>query len=145
MFASWQTEPWSINFRFIPPALFPHTCISPPHSSDTPPSTLPHRHASSCPPLMTLSTFVSPYLSLGCNGVKPDSKRFAYLQPGDIVAVNNGLSGRREGLVVGSHIDHLVCCDASFYAVSSRTDAPSSFQGRQIIEVQLDSQVLNYW
>ncbi|KAF9651187.1 hypothetical protein BDM02DRAFT_3091560, partial [Thelephora ganbajun] len=43
---------------------------------------------------------------------------------GDIVAVNNGFAGRREGLVVGSHIDHL---------------------GRQIIEVQLDSHVVNYW
>jgi len=45
------------------------------------------------------------------------------IYPGDIVAVNNGL-GRREGLVVGSHTDHL---------------------GRQIVEVQLDSQVVNYW
>lgn len=45
------------------------------------------------------------------------------IYPGDIVAVNHGL-GRREGLVVGSHVDHL---------------------GRQIVEVQLESQVVNYW
>ncbi|KAK7029406.1 hypothetical protein VNI00_014660 [Paramarasmius palmivorus] len=45
--------------------------------------------------------------------------------PGDIVAVNNGFSGRREGLVVGSHIDYL---------------------GRQIIEVQMDGgEVYNHW
>jgi len=51
---------------------------------------------------MTLSTFVLSCLCLGSTGVN------AYLQPGDIVAVNNGVAGRREGLVVGSHIDHLV-------------------------------------
>ena len=51
---------------------------------------------------MTLSTFVLSHLPLGPNGVN------AYQQPGDIVAVNNGVAGRREGLVVGSHVDHLV-------------------------------------
>lgn len=51
---------------------------------------------------MTLSTFVLPRPCLGSTGLN------AYLQPGDIVAVNNGVAGRREGLVVGSHIDHLV-------------------------------------
>ncbi|PFH50171.1 hypothetical protein AMATHDRAFT_61665 [Amanita thiersii Skay4041] len=42
------------------------------------------------------------------------------IAPGDIVAVRHGLKGRQEGLVIGSHIDYL---------------------GRQIIEVQLDSEV----
>ncbi|KAG6860839.1 hypothetical protein C0995_006977 [Termitomyces sp. Mi166 len=37
--------------------------------------------------------------------------------PGDIVAVRHGMKGRQEGLVVGSHYDHM---------------------GRQVIEVQLD-------
>lgn len=32
----------------------------------------------------------------------------APLQPGDIVAVNHGAYGRKEGLVVGSHIDYAV-------------------------------------
>ncbi|KAG6831978.1 hypothetical protein H0H87_003122 [Tephrocybe sp. NHM501043] len=40
--------------------------------------------------------------------------------PGDIVAVRHGLKGRQEGLVIGSHID---------------------LQGRQVIEVQLESEV----
>ncbi|KAF8644273.1 hypothetical protein AX16_008575 [Volvariella volvacea WC 439] len=39
------------------------------------------------------------------------------IQPGDIVAVHHGVSGRQEGLVVGSHYD---------------------YAGRQIVEVQLD-------
>ncbi|KAK1229264.1 hypothetical protein PQX77_007686 [Marasmius sp. AFHP31] len=43
--------------------------------------------------------------------------------PGDIVAVNHGYGGRREGLVVGSHMD---------------------YAGRQIIEVQLDGEVFNH-
>ena len=30
-------------------------------------------------------------------------------QPGDIVTVNNGVYAKREGLVVGSHIDYAVC------------------------------------
>ncbi|KIK64741.1 hypothetical protein GYMLUDRAFT_39703 [Collybiopsis luxurians FD-317 M1] len=47
------------------------------------------------------------------------------IYPGDVVAVNHGLAGRKEGLVVGSHIDYL---------------------GRQIIEVQLDSsEVYHAW
>lgn len=29
-------------------------------------------------------------------------------QPGDIVAVNHGVYGRKEGLVVGSHVDYAV-------------------------------------
>ncbi|KAF5366515.1 hypothetical protein D9757_012177 [Collybiopsis confluens] len=37
--------------------------------------------------------------------------------PGDIVAVSHGIGGRREGLVIGSHVD---------------------YAGRQILEVQLD-------
>ncbi|KAK0491557.1 hypothetical protein IW261DRAFT_1438320 [Armillaria novae-zelandiae] len=37
--------------------------------------------------------------------------------PGDIVAVQHAYSGRREGLVIGSHVD---------------------YAGRQIVEVQLD-------
>ncbi|KAF9266142.1 hypothetical protein L218DRAFT_956521 [Marasmius fiardii PR-910] len=44
--------------------------------------------------------------------------------PGDIVAVNHGMGGRREGLVVGSHVD---------------------YAGRQIIEVQLDGDVYHAW
>ncbi|KAJ8087185.1 hypothetical protein AAF712_002723 [Marasmius tenuissimus] len=44
--------------------------------------------------------------------------------PGDIVAVNHGYGGRREGLVVGAHVD---------------------YAGRQIIEVQLDGEVYNHW
>ena len=34
------------------------------------------------------------------------------LQPGDIVTVNNGAYAKREGLVVGSHIDYAVCINA---------------------------------
>ena len=60
---------------------------------------------------MTLSTFVPSSLLCGHGGVEPDLLRSSYLQPGDIVAVNNGAAGRREGLVVGSHIDHLVRCN----------------------------------
>ncbi|TFY83112.1 hypothetical protein EWM64_g899 [Hericium alpestre] len=37
--------------------------------------------------------------------------------PGDIVAVNHGAYGRKEGLVIGSHID---------------------YAGRQIVEVQFE-------
>ncbi|KAN0128583.1 hypothetical protein V8E53_013628 [Lactarius tabidus] len=37
--------------------------------------------------------------------------------PGDVVSVNYGNHGRREGLVIGSHTDHL---------------------GRHVVEVQLD-------
>lgn len=46
------------------------------------------------------------------------------ITPGDIVAVRHGLKGRQEGLVIGSHID---------------------YAGRQIIEVQLDSEVYHAW
>ncbi|KAE9407154.1 hypothetical protein BT96DRAFT_914760, partial [Gymnopus androsaceus JB14] len=45
------------------------------------------------------------------------------IYPGDIVAVNHGLAGRQEGLVIGSHID---------------------YAGRQILEVQLDSDVVHH-
>lgn len=36
--------------------------------------------------------------------------RFSYgsFQPGDIVAVRHGMYGRKEGLVIGSHIDYAV-------------------------------------
>lgn len=34
-----------------------------------------------------------------------------FLQPGDIVAVNHGAYGRKEGLVIGSHIDYAVRSD----------------------------------
>ncbi|TCD61364.1 hypothetical protein EIP91_008554 [Steccherinum ochraceum] len=46
--------------------------------------------------------------------------------PGDIVAVQHAYSGRREGLVIGSHID---------------------YAGRQIVEVQLEhsGEVYNAW
>ncbi|KAI5893198.1 uncharacterized protein SCHCODRAFT_02621121 [Schizophyllum commune H4-8] len=44
---------------------------------------------------------------------------------GDIVSVNHGFSGRKEGLVIGSHIDYL---------------------GRQIVEVQLEpGEVYHAW
>ena len=46
-----------------------------------------------------------------------------FLQPGDIVAVNHGLYGRKEGLVVGSSVD---------YAVS-----PKQFAGVQIFVLTL--------
>jgi len=47
------------------------------------------------------------------------------IYPGDIVAVNHGVAGRREGLVVGSHID---------------------YAGRQILEVQLDgAEIYHAW
>ncbi|KAH8982430.1 hypothetical protein EDB86DRAFT_3074207 [Lactarius hatsudake] len=39
------------------------------------------------------------------------------ITPGDIVTVNHGAYGRREGLVIGSHID---------------------YAGRQIVEVQFE-------
>ncbi|KAI9508143.1 hypothetical protein F5148DRAFT_1284400 [Russula earlei] len=39
------------------------------------------------------------------------------ITPGDIVTVNNGVYGRREGLVIGSYYDYL---------------------GRQIVEVQFE-------
>ncbi|KAF9813576.1 hypothetical protein IEO21_05508 [Rhodonia placenta] len=45
--------------------------------------------------------------------------------PGDIVAVQNGVSGRREGLVIGSHVD---------------------YAGRQILEVQMEpGEIYNAW
>ncbi|KAJ7508752.1 hypothetical protein B0H11DRAFT_1963968 [Mycena galericulata] len=47
------------------------------------------------------------------------------ITPGDVVAVSHGAYGRREGLVVGAHID---------------------YAGRQILEVQLDAgEVYNAW
>ncbi|KAF8165846.1 hypothetical protein B0H34DRAFT_253397 [Crassisporium funariophilum] len=47
-----------------------------------------------------------------------------HITPGDIVAVRHGIYGRQEGLVIGSHID---------------------YAGRQVIEVQLDSEVYHAW
>ncbi|KIP06163.1 hypothetical protein PHLGIDRAFT_19521 [Phlebiopsis gigantea 11061_1 CR5-6] len=45
--------------------------------------------------------------------------------PGDIVAVNHGIYGRKEGLVVGSHVD---------------------YAGRQVVEVQLEpGEVYHAW
>jgi len=46
--------------------------------------------------------------------------------PGDIVSVTHGVQGRRDGLVVGSHID---------------------YAGRQIVEVQLEhsGEIYNAW
>ncbi|KAF8908392.1 hypothetical protein CPB85DRAFT_1436176 [Mucidula mucida] len=44
--------------------------------------------------------------------------------PGDVVAVNHGIAGRKEGLVIGSHYDYM---------------------GRQILEVQLEHEVYNAW
>ncbi|KAI0371623.1 hypothetical protein BV20DRAFT_965358 [Pilatotrama ljubarskyi] len=47
------------------------------------------------------------------------------IAPGDIVAVQHSTHGRREGLVIGSHID---------------------YAGRQIVEVQLDpGEVYHAW
>jgi hypothetical protein len=37
------------------------------------------------------------YLTILCN-----------TQPGDIVAIKHGIYGRKEGLVIGSHIDYAV-------------------------------------
>jgi hypothetical protein len=36
------------------------------------------------------------------------------MQPGDIVAVRHGVYGRKEGLVVGSHIDYTVRAEIFF-------------------------------
>ncbi|KAG5649892.1 hypothetical protein H0H81_001625 [Sphagnurus paluster] len=47
-----------------------------------------------------------------------------HIMAGDIVAIRSGTTGRQEGLVIGSHIDHL---------------------GRQIIEVQLENEVQRVW
>jgi len=45
--------------------------------------------------------------------------------PGDIVSVNHGAYGRREGLVIGSHID---------------------YAGRQVVEVQFEpGEVYHTW
>ena len=101
MFASWRTKLSTINSPIHSFRLPSSSCILPLPSSDTT-LLVPHLRSSCLPTLMTLSTFVLPCSFLGSNGVD------AYLQPGDIVAVNNGVAGRREGLVVGSHIDHLV-------------------------------------
>jgi len=47
------------------------------------------------------------------------------IAPGDIVAVRHGAYGRREGLVIGSHID---------------------YAGRQIVQVQLEpGNIYNAW
>jgi len=46
------------------------------------------------------------------------------IAPGDIVAVRHGEKGRQEGLVIGSHFD---------------------YAGRQIIEVQLESEIYHAW
>ena len=85
---------------------------SPIPSSDTYPPT------PSCLPLMTPSTFVFSSFWLGGSGVESDPQQYVCLQPGDIVAVNHGYAGRREGLVVGSHIDHLVCLALSLHVYS---------------------------
>jgi len=45
--------------------------------------------------------------------------------PGDIVAIQHGPNGRKEGLVIGTHID---------------------YAGRQIVEVQLEpGEIYNAW
>jgi hypothetical protein len=129
---------------FLPLSLLTLAFLPPP-SSDTHPPIFLTTYTSSCLTSMTPSSFVFSHPWPGRNGVNPDSQRSPYLQPGDIVAVNSGL-GRREGLVVGSHIDHLVrdallLC-AFFF---SRLTCGLCPQGRQIIEVQLDTQVVNYW
>ncbi|VDB91526.1 unnamed protein product [Peniophora sp. CBMAI 1063] len=49
--------------------------------------------------------------------VAPAVQYEAEITPGDIVTVNNGAYAKREGLVVGSHID---------------------YAGRQIVEVQFE-------
>ncbi|KAJ7919489.1 hypothetical protein B0H13DRAFT_245385 [Mycena leptocephala] len=47
------------------------------------------------------------------------------ISPGDVVAVSHGAYGRREGLVVGAHVD---------------------YAGRQILEVQMDAgDIYNAW
>ena len=51
------------------------------------------------------SILVSDYLQGAAYGMLADE---LLLQPGDIVAVNHGAYGRKEGLVVGSHIDYAV-------------------------------------
>jgi hypothetical protein len=45
--------------------------------------------------------FLSPYVA--------ETLYTNIVQPGDIVAVNVQSAGRREGLVIGQHIDYAVC------------------------------------
>jgi len=64
--------------------------------------------------------------------------------PGDIVAVRHGTKGRQEGLVVGSHVDYQV----KFTCLCARRESwfyHHHSQGRQIIEVQLDTEVYHAW
>lgn len=63
--------------------------------------------------------------------------------PGDIVAVRHGTKGRQEGLVVGSHVDYQV----KFTCLCVRRESWLYHypQGRQIIEVQLDTEVYHAW
>jgi hypothetical protein len=64
-------------------------------------------------------------------------------QPGDIVAVNHGGYGRREGLVVGSHFDYAVR-PSSHPHQSKITPSPLIYasrvllQGRQVVEIQFE-------
>ena len=68
-------------------------------------------------------------------------------QPGDIVAVNHGAYGRREGLVIGSHIDYAVCrllpILIGFFFLMY---APLVIQGRQVVEVQFEpGEIYHAW
>jgi hypothetical protein len=69
----------------------------------------------------------------------------SHTQPGDIVTVNHGNYGRREGLVIGSHIDYAVrplpVVRVSFLIhlpAFSFFFSPLRIQGRQIVEVQFE-------
>lgn len=112
MFASWWTRPPPINSpihssRFLPspshslPSLKRHTYPQSPTSTP--------RHVQRLRRLHLRPSFLSSASAVAVLSLTPLPS--PYLQPGDIVAVNNG-GGRREGLVVGSHIDHLVRHDA---------------------------------
>lgn len=68
----------------------------------------------------------------------------SFSQPGDIVTVKHGAYGRREGLVIGSHIDyavrlpHLLLFLSVVKALFLTRPLLWDLQGRQIVEVQFE-------
>lgn len=69
-------------------------------------------------------------------------------QPGDIVAIRHGIYGRKEGLVIGSHIDYAVRAQIIIMVVNHLTGTFSvdCIQGRQIVEVQIEpGEIFNAW
>lgn len=71
------------------------------------------------------------------------------VQPGDIVAIKHGIYGRKEGLVIGSHIDYAVRAQIIPFLLLLILIGRIFFcrlQGRQIVEVQIEpGEIFNAW